>query len=106
MENLEKSVFSFLLTIGVIWMGQWTLLWLADIISGGIYLEDSILFLFPPILTVGAFIYFWRKKKKAIAISLLVGGCIYSLGFMFSFFWGLGESLCTRYFFDLLTTCP
>lgn len=106
MENLEKSVFSFLLIIGILWGIQWLFFWILSFFSENDFLNDFLLFLYPPIITIGMLIYSWIKKEKVITISILVGGGVFYIVLLFSILWGLGEMGCTRYFFNLFTTCP
>ena len=106
MENLEKGVFSFILSIFVVWGGQWLFFMILGFFPENTYINDIILFIYPPVLVIGAFIYFWRKKEKVIAISLLIGGGGYYLLYWFSIFLLASVTQCGRYFFNLLTNCP
>jgi len=51
-------------------------------------------------------IYWYKKGQYKLAIGILMGFIIYYLIFWFIHLWGLGEGMCSRYFFEIFGNCP
>ena len=101
-----KYIYIFLLTLSGLWLSHIIIFWIESFLPTNFYLNDSVFFIYPPIFTLFISIYFLYNKKKLAVIACVIAGCVYYIFLMFVFFWGLSESLCVRYFFNLLTNCP
>lgn len=101
--NTKKIVLSFIATIIFVWLSQFKIL--AYLPDKG-YILDIFLFLYPIFLPASIALYFFIRGNKEITYGVIIGSFIYCFGFWLLLFWGIEEMGCTRYFFNLFTTCP
>jgi len=89
-----------------LWTSHWLMFWIESFFPQNIYLNDSVLFVYPPVIIIIVSIYLFFLGKKIDAMSVIIGGLIYYLALLFVVAWGISEmGGCTRYFFNLFTTC-
>jgi len=102
--NKKKVIISAIISFIAIWISQFKIG--AFFPPDNVYLNDSWLFFYPPIIIIIFSIIFSRFRKKEVAMGVIIGGLIYYFGLVFIYFFPLGQVVCGRYFFNLLTNCP
>lgn len=78
---------------------------IAFLLTDNVYVLDFVLYFSTLILVVVIAKKLFRDGKKTLSIGVLAGFSVYYLLFWIIHIYGLGESLCTKYFFNLLTNC-
>jgi hypothetical protein len=99
-----KIIISAIVTFILIWISQFMVG--VSLPPENVYLNDSWLFFYPPLIIVIFSFLFSKFKKKEGVTGVIIGGLIYYLGLVFIYFFPLGQVICGRYFFNLLTNCP
>ena len=105
----KKVIFSSIITIIILWVSQFLILgsWILNsFFPENVYLNEVVLYFYPPLLIIGFSAYFWAYKKRDIAKGIIIGGLIYCFGLWLVVSSDTSEMICQRYFFDLLTNCP
>jgi hypothetical protein len=101
--NAKKFYLAILLSFITIWASQFLIL---SFLHGNNFITDVVLFIYPLIAFAGSSVFFFLQKKNDIAIGIIIGGALYWIGFSLINIVFLGEAVCGRYFFNLLTNCP
>jgi hypothetical protein len=100
----KKIIISAIVTFILIWISQFKIGVFFP--PDNVYLNDSWAFFYPPIVIAILSIIFFKYNRKEVAIGIIIGGALYSLVLWFMMFAFVGEMVCQRYFFNLLTNCP
>ena len=105
-KKLKVTIISVLM-FSAMWISDEIIFRIIGNSPNNIYISDYFLFLNPLLIIIVLSTYFLIRKKKDIAIGIIIGGFIYYLVSWFNISWDLSEMSCQRYFFNLfITNCP
>jgi len=94
------------LFLGVIlWLSHAFISWIVGSVNNNTYLNEIIQYLYPPLFIIVLFICFFVQRNKKTAYGIIIIGLLYYLFLWFSIIWTAGEIGCTRYFFNLFSSC-
>jgi len=101
LEFFLFGTFVLVLTIIALSITLHFVAWLFNLLFHNYYIDETILYFLPIIFPVGISVYFFLKKKKGVAIWVIIGGILYYLWIWFQILWASGEG-CFPFFYGLL----